>query len=119
MTATRAVAAVDLGATSGRVMIGRVSGDTLALEEVGRFPNGPVERADGWHWDIEALWGHVWAGLVEALRREPGIESVGIDSWAVDYGLLWIVGLCFWQLRERPEIHMANDRLPFEVDSIR
>lgn len=88
MTATRAVAAVDLGATSGRVMIGRVSGDTLALEEVARFPNGPVERADGWHWDIEALWGHVRAGLAEALRREPGIESVGIDSWAVDYGLL-------------------------------
>ncbi|MGC0369471.1 rhamnulokinase [Microbacterium sp. SLBN-111] len=84
----RAVAAVDLGATSGRVMIGRVGDDTLALEEVARFPNGPVERADGWHWDIEALWGHVRAGLAEALRREPSIESVGIDSWAVDYGLL-------------------------------
>lgn len=84
----RAVAAVDLGATSGRVMIGRVGDDTLALEEVARFPNGPVERADGWHWDIEALWGHVRAGLSEALRREPSIESVGIDSWAVDYGLL-------------------------------
>lgn len=84
----RAVAAVDLGATSGRVMIGRVGDDTLTLEEVARFPNGPVERADGWHWDVEALWGHVRAGLVEALKREPAIESVGIDSWAVDYGLL-------------------------------
>ncbi|SIS01922.1 rhamnulokinase family protein [Microbacterium sp. RURRCA19A] len=84
----RAVAAVDLGATSGRVMIGRVGDGILALEEVARFPNGPIERADGWHWDIEALWGHVRAGLAEALRREPSIESVGIDSWAVDYGLL-------------------------------
>ncbi len=58
------------------------------LEQVARFANGPVERADGWHWDVEALWTHVRAGLAEALRREPTIESVGIDSWAVDYGLL-------------------------------
>jgi len=84
----RAVAAVDLGATSGRVMIGRVGAGVLELEQVARFANGPVERDDGWHWDIEALWGHVRAGLAEALRREPAIESVGIDSWAVDYGLL-------------------------------
>jgi len=88
MSATRAVAAVDLGATSGRVMIGRVGEGVLELEQVARFPNGPVEREDGWHWDIEALWGHVRAGLAEALRRDPSIESVGIDSWAVDYGLL-------------------------------
>jgi rhamnulokinase len=88
VTASRAVAAVDLGATSGRVMIGRVGDATLELEEVSRFPNGPVERADGWHWDIEALWAHVRAGLAEAIRREPRIESIGIDSWAVDYGLL-------------------------------
>ncbi|MEV7767958.1 rhamnulokinase family protein [Microbacterium sp. NPDC086615] len=86
--AVAAVAAVDLGATSGRVMIGRVGDDVLELEQVARFPNGPVERADGWHWDVEALWNHVREGLAEALRREPGIESVGIDSWAVDYGLL-------------------------------
>jgi rhamnulokinase len=88
MTIPRVVAAVDLGATSGRVMIGRVGDDTLALEEVARFPNGPVEREDGWHWDIEALWAHVRTGLAEALRREPRIESVGIDSWAVDYALV-------------------------------
>lgn len=88
MTATRSVVAVDLGATSGRVMIGRVGEGVLELEQVARFPNGPVERADGWHWDLEALWQHVRAGLAEAVRREPGIESIGIDSWAVDYGLL-------------------------------
>ncbi|MEV7828811.1 rhamnulokinase [Microbacterium enclense] len=89
----RVVAAVDLGATSGRVMIGRVGAGLLELEQVARFPNGPVERADGWHWDVEGLWGHVRAGLAEALRREPGIASVGIDSWAVDYGLLGPDGL--------------------------
>ncbi len=85
---TRAVAAVDLGATSGRVMIGRVGDGVLDLELVSRFPNGPVEREDGLHWDFSALYEHVLDGLAEAVRREPGIESIGIDSWAVDYGLL-------------------------------
>ncbi|UNK70373.1 rhamnulokinase family protein [Microbacterium sp. H1-D42] len=85
---TRAFAAVDLGATSGRVMIGRVGADRLELEQVARFPNGPVRRADGLHWDFAALHDHVLEGLAEALRREPAIESIGIDSWAVDYGLL-------------------------------
>ncbi|KJL29627.1 Rhamnulokinase [Microbacterium oxydans] len=84
----RAVAAVDLGATSGRVMIGRVGDASLDLELVTRFPNGPVEREDGLHWDFAALVEHVLDGLAEAVRREPAIESIGIDSWAVDYGLL-------------------------------
>ncbi|WP_226534089.1 rhamnulokinase [Microbacterium paraoxydans] len=84
----RAVAAVDLGATSGRVMIGRVGDGRLDLELVTRFPNGPVVRSDGLHWDFDALYENVLAGLAEAVRREPAIESIGIDSWAVDYGLI-------------------------------
>ncbi|MDQ0614109.1 rhamnulokinase [Microbacterium sp. W4I4] len=87
-TAVHAFAAVDLGATSGRVMIGRVGEGRVELELVTRFPNGPVEHADGLHWDFDALYENVVAGLAEAVRREPGIESIGIDSWAVDYGLL-------------------------------
>lgn len=83
-----AVAAVDLGATSGRVMIGRIGDGVLDLELVSRFPNGPVERADGLHWDFGALYEHVIEGLAEAVRREPDIQSIGIDSWAVDYGLV-------------------------------
>jgi rhamnulokinase len=83
-----AFAAVDLGATSGRVMIGRVDEDRVDLELVSRFPNGPVEREDGLHWDFDALFENVVAGLADAVSREPGIESIGIDSWAVDYGLL-------------------------------
>ncbi|MDQ4215711.1 rhamnulokinase family protein [Microbacterium capsulatum] len=85
---TRAFAAVDLGATSGRVMIGRVGADVLELEQVARFPNGPVQRPDGLHWDFEELVEQVVAGLAEAVLREPSIESIGIDTWAVDYGLL-------------------------------
>ena len=69
-------------------MIGRVGEDTLELELVTRFPNGPIEREDGLHWDFDALYSHIVDGLAEAMRREPAIESIGIDSWAVDYGLL-------------------------------
>lgn len=108
----RAVAAVDLGATSGRVMIGRVGDGVLELEQVARFPNGPVQRADGWHWDVEALWGHVREGLAEARRREPSIESVGIDSWAVDYGLLGPDGL----LAE--PFHYRDERTARGVDAV-
>lgn len=86
--AVRAVAAVDLGATSGRVMIGRFDGGMLRLEPVARFPNGPVAGHDGLHWDFSALYGHILDGLRLALEREPALESVGIDSWAVDYGLI-------------------------------
>ncbi|MFB4349318.1 rhamnulokinase family protein [Microbacterium sp. CR_7] len=84
----RAVAAVDLGATSGRVVIGRIGDGRLDLELVSRFPNGPVEREDGLHWDFGALYENILAGLAEAVRREPSVESIGIDSWAVDYGLI-------------------------------
>ena len=108
----RAVAAVDLGATSGRVMIGRVGDGSLGLELVSRFPNGPVERADGLHWDFAALVEHVLDGLADAVRREPAIESVGIDSWAVDYGLIAGDGL----LAE--PFHYRDDRTARGVDEV-
>ncbi|WP_106815174.1 rhamnulokinase [Microbacterium timonense] len=82
------VAAVDLGATSGRVMLGYVADGMLRLEQVARFPNGPVPRPDGLHWDFTTLSRHIVDGLAEAFRREPAIASIGIDSWAVDYGLV-------------------------------
>ena len=78
------VAAVDLGASSGRVVVGNVGPDLLDLDTVSRFPNGPVERADGLHWDVKALVDHSLAGLAAA----GAVSSIGVDSWAVDYGLL-------------------------------
>ncbi|MET9405044.1 rhamnulokinase family protein [Streptomyces sp. NPDC002935] len=77
-------AAVDLGASSGRVMVGRVGPDTLDLTEAYRFPNRPVRVPDGLRWDILALY----AGVLDGLREAGQVDSVGIDSWAVDYGLL-------------------------------
>lgn len=108
----RAVAAVDLGATSGRVMIGRIGDGRLDLELVSRFPNGPVERDDGLHWDFSALYENVVAGLAEAVRREPGIESIGIDSWAVDYGLI-----ADGELLAEP-FHYRDDRTARGVDAV-
>lgn len=83
-----AVAAVDLGASSGRVMVGRVGDGELSLTEAYRFPNDPVEVGGTLHWDILALYRGVVDGLRAAGRRSPDLASVGIDSWAVDYGLL-------------------------------
>ncbi|WP_136708238.1 rhamnulokinase family protein [Agromyces sp. H66] len=84
------VAAVDLGATSGRVILGRVDGraGTLELDQVARFPNGPVRLASGLHWDFTGLHRDLTAGLAEAFRRDPAIASIGVDAWAVDYALL-------------------------------
>jgi rhamnulokinase len=85
---TEAVAAVDLGATSGRIMLGYVGTGELRLVPVARFPNGPITRPDGLHWDIDSLWQEVRTGLREVARLEPGLRSIGVDTWAVDYGLL-------------------------------
>ncbi|TXK19438.1 rhamnulokinase family protein [Homoserinibacter sp. GY 40078] len=81
-------AAVDLGATSGRVMLGHLGSDGLRLEEVARFPNSPVRTPDGLHWSVTELYRNVVEGLAEAVRRAPELTSIGIDSWAVDYALL-------------------------------
>ncbi|MGW7052818.1 rhamnulokinase [Streptomyces sp. NPDC054887] len=82
-----AFAAADLGATSGRVIVGRVGPGTLDLTEVHRFPNTPVRLATGLHWDALALFQGVLDGLREA-GRTGHLTSIGVDTWAVDYGLL-------------------------------
>lgn len=81
--------AVDLGASSGRVLAGTFDGRRLSLEEVHRFDNGPVLAADTMHWDLLALWRQVVDGLRAAGARYGGrIASVGVDTWGVDFGLL-------------------------------
>jgi rhamnulokinase len=85
---TDAVAAVDLGATSGRVMLGHVGPNELSLTAIARFPNGPVEANGELHWDITRLYRCVLDGLAAAQREERDVRSIGVDSWAVDYALL-------------------------------
>ena len=86
--AARVVAAVDLGASSGRVMAGLVEGESIRLELVHRFPNDVVERGGHLRWDIETLWSQVQHGIGLLAARYPQVESIGIDTWGVDYGLL-------------------------------
>ncbi|TXS54364.1 rhamnulokinase [Streptomyces sp. t39] len=89
----RTFAAVDLGASSGRVMLGSVGPGTLRLTEVHRFPNRPVRVGGTLHWDVLALYRGVLDGLREAGRAAGGrLDGVGVDSWAVDYGLLDATG---------------------------
>lgn len=77
-------AAVDLGASSGRVMVGRVGPGSLRLSEAHRFPNRPVRVPEGLRWNVLSLY----TGILDGLRATGPVDSVGIDSWAVDYGLL-------------------------------
>ena len=81
-------AAVDLGATSGRVVNVHVDGDDIRLDLVSRFNTTTTTTPDGsTAWDYESLRDHVRRGLIKAASRSA-IRSVGVDSWAVDYGLL-------------------------------
>lgn len=85
--------AIDLGASSGRVIEVVVSADRVeSLRELHRFANGPVPvpRGDGlrWLWPFESIWNGVLDGLRVAARDRTPIDSIGIDSWAVDYGLV-------------------------------
>jgi rhamnulokinase len=80
---------VDLGAESGRVMVGLWNGQRLRLEELHRFQNGPVEIAGTLRWDILRLWSEVQNGLVSAARSHgKNVRSVGVDTWGVDFVLL-------------------------------
>lgn len=81
------LAAADLGAESGRIVVGVFDGDRMTLEEAHRFANVPVRMAGTLHWDALRLWGDIETGLRKAAATGP-IASVAVDSWGVDFGLL-------------------------------
>ena len=81
--------ACDLGAESGRLMLATLTGRKLNLEEVHRFPNGPVALAGTLRWDVLRLWGEIQHGLRQAASQYGDtVVSVGADTWGVDYVLL-------------------------------
>ena len=81
--------ACDFGAESGRLMLGTLSDDgKLALEELHRFPNIPIETEECLRWDIDALWAEVRKALKIAAERNLPISSISVDGWGVDYILL-------------------------------
>jgi rhamnulokinase len=81
------LAAVDLGAQSGRVALGELDGERLLLSECHRFPNVPIQAGVSLHWDAPRLRDDVLHGLRIA-SRDRHVDSVAVDSWAIDFGLL-------------------------------
>jgi rhamnulokinase len=86
------VAAVDLGASSGRVVVGHIDNDIVRLEIVERFMNNPVRTwqgtVDGLQWNALELFRSLIIGLRKAANDNPELRSIGVDSWGLDYGLL-------------------------------
>jgi rhamnulokinase len=81
--------AFDLGAESGRAIVGHLDATGLRLEGIHRFPNGPVHVLDSLHWDVLRLWTEVKRGLnLAANSYGRDLLSVGLDTWGVDFGLL-------------------------------
>lgn len=109
---TGSVVAIDLGATSGRVIVGRVGERELTYEVVHRFPNGPVSHPDGLHWDVSGLFREIIKGLQSVGALGQHITSIGVDSWAVDYGLLADENL-LWE-----PFHYRDDRTARGIDAV-
>jgi rhamnulokinase len=88
MTATKKLLAFDLGAESGRGVLGLFDGQRLQLEVVHRFPNGAVRTLDTLHWDVLRLYSEMLAGLRRCTADFAGVDSLGVDTWGVDFALL-------------------------------
>ena len=80
--------AVDLGAESGRVMLATLANDKIDIQQMHRFPNGPIKENDSLRWDFEKLFAEIKTGLKKAFSVQPDIVSIGVDTWGVDFGLL-------------------------------
>ena len=102
---TRNLLAIDLGASSGRVMLGRFDGRHIRLEELHRFANEPVSVNGTLHWDILRLLHEIKQGLRAAARLGEELHGIGIDTWGVDFGLLDGQG----RLMENP-VHYRDKR---------
>jgi rhamnulokinase len=114
LTEAPAFAAIDLGASSGRVVAGRLDDGIVTLEELHRFANRPVQLPDGLRWNLL----HLFAAALDGLRRAPALRGIGVDTWGVDYALLdghgRVLGLPFHYRDPRTQgtIARAFERVP-------
>jgi rhamnulokinase len=98
--------AVDLGAESGRVMLGRIAGGRLTLEQTHRFGNGPIQEQGTLRWDFPRLLAEIKTGIGMAVQAADGkVAGIGVDTWGVDFGLLGADG----RLLENP-YHYRDSR---------
>lgn len=88
MGATVNYLAADLGASNGRVLLGRWNGERFDIEELHRFTNGPTVVLDRMYWDVLTLWSELKHGLTRyASQYRAPLAGIGVDTWGVDYGL--------------------------------
>jgi len=105
MTTTKKILAFDLGAESGRGLIGKFDGSRLTLDVVHRFPNGGVPTLDSLHWDVLRLYQEILNGLRKAAAEHGELACVGIDTWGVDFGLLGRGGALMGNPRHHRDPH--------------
>jgi len=108
----KTVLAIDLGASNGRAILGKFDGEKIALTEVHRFENNPVMLGSVFYWDILHLLHEIKQGLVKG-RNSGGFDSIGIDTWGVDFGILDASG----QLMQNP-IHYRDNRTVGMVEEV-
>lgn len=113
MNTARTVAAIDLGAESGRVMLARFDGRHLRLDEVRRFLNRPVTLDGHRLWNMLGLWQETLDGLRKARQMAGRLDSVGVDTWGVDYGLINAEGLLC-----APTYHYRDHRTDDVMDAV-
>ena len=106
------VLAFDFGASSGRAIIGHFDGENICLEEVHRFSNDPVSVNGTLYWDVLRLFFEIKQGLTKA-KLAGGFDSIGIDTWGVDFGLLDEFGC----LLENP-IHYRDARTAGMIEEV-
>lgn len=114
MSKTANFLAADLGASNGRVLLGRWDGERFRLEVLHRFENGPTNVLGRLYWDVLALWREIKIGMMRyaAANAEP-LAGIGIDTWGVDYGLLDAAG----RLLGNP-VHYRDSRTQGMVDHL-
>ena len=110
--------AIDIGASSGRHIVGWTENGEIKTREVYRFPNGMESRGGSLVWNIESLLAHVKQGIAEALKLYPAIESLSVDTWGVDYVLLRgdqeVLPCCAYRdSRTEPVIPKVHELVPF------
>ena len=110
--------AVDIGASSGRHIVGWKEEGAIRTEEVWRFPNGVSEKDGSLTWDLAALEANVRAGIDRALERFPEIETLSVDTWGVDYVLLRggepvLPCYAYRNARTNAVISEVHERMPF------
>ena len=113
--------ACDLGADSGRVILGTLDEGKIAIEELHRFPNGVVKTSGALHWNFEGLLNELKTGLKKAAARQLPIASISTDSWGVDYvlyderGLVMSPVWCYRDARTASGVENAKEKVDWPM----